>query len=464
MQKYLVEARQLLILAAPVILAQIAQTSISMINTIMAGSISDLDMAAVAIGTSIWLPVILFGYGLIMALTPVLAKLKGSGQCDRIPYYICQAYWLAIITCLLIMLVLHNASYLIYSMHYIDHKLAEKTIFYLHAMLYGVPGCLLLQVLRNQCEGLANTKPSMIISFIGLIVNIPVNYIFIHGKFGIPSSIGGVGCGMATAVVYWVMFITMITWFSFSSSHPMKNITRVTCSHLFKLKPDWKVMSKLITLGLPISLSFFFEVTLFTMVALLISHLGVISVASHHIALSFNGLVFVLPLSLSIATTIRVSFQLGRGSLSSAHLSAKTAHCTGIAFALITSFLTVLYRKEIVWLYNDNPQIIALAAKLMLFAALYQISDSVQIIGSGILRAYRDTSSISIITFIAYWLLGLPCGYILGLTNWIVNPLGPAGFWIGFIIGLTASAMMMIYRIRHLQSLSDKDLLQRADD
>ncbi|WWO97345.1 MAG: MATE family efflux transporter [Candidatus Dasytiphilus stammeri] len=463
MQKYLVEARQLLILAAPVILAQIAQTARSIVNTIMAGSISTIDMAAVAIGTSIWLPVIVFGYGLIMALTPVVAKLNGSGQCDRIPYYICQAYWLAIITSLLIMFILHKAPYLIYYIHSIDHQLAEKTIFYLHAMVYGVPGYLLLQVLRNQCEALANTKSSMIISFIGLIINIPINYIFIHGKFGIPS-LGGVGCGIATAVVYWIMFITMITWFSFSNNHPMKHITRVTCLHLFKLKPDWTMMSRLSTLGLPIALSFLFEVTLFTIVALLISPLGIISIASHQIALNFSGLVFVLPLSLSIATTIRVSFQLGRGSISSAHLSAKTAHYTGIAVAIITAVLTALYRQQIAWLYNDNPQVIALAAKLMLFAALYQISDSVQIIGNGILRAYRDTYSISIITFIAYWLLGLPCGYILGLTDWIVNPLGPAGFWIGFIIGLTAAAMMMIYRIRHLQTLSDKDLLRQGDD
>ncbi|WWO98699.1 MAG: MATE family efflux transporter [Candidatus Dasytiphilus stammeri] len=462
MHKYLVEARQLLTLAAPVILAQIAQTTISIINTIMAGSISAIDMAAVAIGTSIWLPVILFGYGLIMALTPVVAQLNGSGKSDRIPYYICQAYWLAIITSLVIMFVLHSACYLIYHMHHLDHNLAKKTSFYLHAMLYGVPGCLFLQVLRNQCEGLANTKPSMVIGFIGLMVNIPVNYIFIHGKFGIPS-IGGVGCAIATALVYWIMFITMIVWFSFSS-HPMKNITRMTWLHLLKLKPDWTVMSRLSTLGLPIALSFFFEVTLFTMVALFISPLGIISVASHQIALNFSGLVFVLPLSLSIATTIRVSFQLGRGSISSAHLSAKTAHYTGIAIAIITAVLTALYRQQIAWLYNDNPQVIELAARLMLFAAFYQISDSVQIIGTGILRGYRDTCSISIITFIAYWLLGLPCGYILALTNWIVNPLGPVGFWIGFIIGLTASAVMMIYRIRHLQGLSDKEILQRGDD
>ncbi|WWO95303.1 MAG: MATE family efflux transporter [Candidatus Dasytiphilus stammeri] len=467
MQKYLVEVRQLLILAAPVILAQIAQTSINIVNTMMAGSRNPSEMAAVAIGTSIWLPVILFGYGLIMALTPIVAKLNGSGQYNRIPYYICQAYWLAIITSLLIMFVLHKASYLIDYMQYIHYiknkKLAEQTIFYLHAMLYGVPGCLLLQVLRSQCEGLANTKPIMVISVLGLIVNISINYIIIHGKFGIPS-IGGVGCGITTALVYWIMFITMSSWLRYFSSYSMKNMTRVTYLHLLQLKPDWTIISKLSNLGLPIALSLLFEVTLFTMVILLITHLGIITIASHQIALNFSGLIFVLQLSLSIATTIRVSFQLGRGSISNAHLSAKTAHYTGIILAIITACLTAFYRQKIAWLYNDNPQVIALAAKLMLFAALYQISDSIQIIGSGILRAYQDTSSISLITFISFWLIGLPCGYILGLTNWIVNPLGVTGFWIGFIIGLTASAIMMILRIRNVQSLLEKNILQREDD
>ncbi|WWP01155.1 MAG: MATE family efflux transporter [Candidatus Dasytiphilus stammeri] len=452
MQKYFTEARQLLMLAGPVIMAQIAQTAIGFVNTIMAGAVSTADMAAVAMGTSIWLPAILFGYGLILALTPVVAQLNGSGRRDQITYQVSQAYWLAAIASMLIMLVLYNASYLIHLMPDINPILADKTVFYLHAMLYGTPGYLFFQVLRNQCEGLANPKPGMVIGFIGLIVNIPVNYIFIHGKFGMPA-LGGVGCGIATAFVYWIMFLTMITWWKFTNKNTPTTLL---------VKPDIKALWRLITLGFPIALSFFFEVTLFAMVALLISHLGVVQVAGHQIALNFSSLVFVLPLSLSVATTIRVSFQLGRGSIINAKLAADTAHGTGIAIASLTAIMTIIYRDHIALWYNDNPQVVALAAQLMLLAALYQISDSVQIIGSGILRGYKDTRSISIITFTAYWLLGLPCGYILALTDWIVAPLGPAGFWIGFIVGLTASAIMMIHRIRKLQSFSAEEILKIA--
>ncbi|WWP02116.1 MAG: MATE family efflux transporter [Candidatus Dasytiphilus stammeri] len=454
MHKYLVEARHLLMLAGPVIIAQIAQTTIGFLNTLMASAVSATDMAAVAIGTSIWLPAILFGYGLILALTPVVAQLNGSGKIDNIAYQVFQTYWLAAIASIFIMFVLHNANHILNMIHHIDPILANKTVKYLHAMQYGVPGYLFFQVLRNKCDGLANTKPGMVIAFISLIVNIPVAYILIYGKFGIPA-FGGVGCGIATAFVYWLMFIIMITWLHFTNSNQIK----ITCSFI---KPDWKVLSRLITLGLPIALSFFFEVTLFAIVALLIAPLGIVQVASHQIALNFSSLVFVLPLSLSVATTIRISFQLGKGYIKSAQVAAKTAQVTGIVIASITAILTAVYREHIALFYNNNQEIVAIATQLLLLAAIYQISDSIQIIGSGILRGYKDTSSISIITFIAYWLLGLPCGYVLALKNWIVNPLGPVGFWIGFIIGLTASAIMMLYRIHYLQKLSGPEILNRV--
>ena len=128
----------------------------------------------------------------------------------------------------------------------------------------------------------------------------------------------------------------------------------------------------------------------------------------------------------------------------------------------ITALLTVTFRHQIALLYNDNPEVVALAAQLMMLAAIYQFSDSIQVIGSGILRGYKDTRSIFFITFIAYWLLGLPSGYTLAMTDWVVPRMGPAGFWCGFIIGLTSAAIMMLWRIRRLQQLPAQVILARA--
>lgn len=455
MQKYLTEARQLLTLAIPVILAQVAQTSMGFVDTVMAGSVSATDMAAVAVGTSIWLPAILFGHGLILALTPVVAQLNGSGRRDRIALQIRQGYWLAGFTSLLVMLVLYNAGYLIGAMKNVDPALSDKAVGYLHALLWGAPGYLFFQVARNQCEGLSKTMPGMVMGFIGLLVNIPLNYVFIYGHLGMPA-LGGVGCGVATASVYWVMFIAMKIWVNRARS--MRDIhlpTRFSA-------PDWKVLRRLTGLGLPIALALFFEVTLFAVVALLVSPLGIIKVAGHQIALNFSSLMFVIPLSLGVASTIRVGYRLGQGSTEQARIASWAAQGVGVFMAFLTALFTVTYRHEIALLYNDNPEVVTLAAQLMLLAAVYQFSDSLQVIGSGILRGYKDTRAIFYITFVAYWMLGLPSGYVLAMTDWVVEPMGPAGFWIGFIIGLTSSAIMMISRILRLQRQPPEQILARA--
>ena len=455
MQKYLTEARQLLALAIPVILAQVAQTAMGFVDTIMAGAVSATDMAAVAVGTSIWLPAILFGHGLLLALTPTVAQLNGSGRRERIAEQIRQGYWLALFVSLLIMVLLWHAGYLIRAMHDIDPLLALKAEGYLHALLFGAPGYLFFQVLRNQCEGLSKTKPGMVLGFLGLMVNIPLNYIFIYGHFGMPA-LGGVGCGVATASVYWVMFICMRFW-----------IRRMRTMRDIHLTSSWSppsrpILTRLMTLGLPVALALFFEVTLFAVVALLVSPLGIVNVAGHQIALNFSSLMFVLPLSLGVATTIRVGYRLGQGSTEQAKVAAWTAQGVGISMAALTALFTVTFRHQIALLYNDNPEVVTLAAQLMLLAAIYQFSDSIQVIGSGILRGYKDTRSIFFITFIAYWLLGLPAGYLLALNDWLVPRMGPAGFWCGFIVGLTSAAVMMIWRIRRLQQSPAEVILTRA--
>ncbi|MBN1086058.1 MATE family efflux transporter [Erwinia aphidicola] len=455
MQKYLSEARQLLALAIPVILAQVAQTAMGFVDTVMAGAVSATDMAAVAVGTSIWLPSILFGHGLLLSLTPVFARLNGSGRRDRIGHQVRQGYWLAGMVSVLIMLVLYNAGYLIGAMHNVDPLLAEKAIGYLHALLWGAPGYLFFQVARNQCEGLSKTKPGMVMGFLGLLVNIPVNYIFIYGHFGMPA-LGGVGCGVATASVYWVMFIAMKAWVNRAKS--MRDI-RKPVSHT---GPDWKVIRRLAGLGLPVALALFFEVTLFAVVALLVSPMGIVKVAGHQIALNFSSLMFVLPLSLAAATTIRIGFKLGQGSVEQARVAAWTGQAVGIGMACLTALFTVTFREQIALLYTDNPEVVTLAAQLMFLAAVYQFSDSIQVIGSGILRGYKDTRAIFFITFTAYWILGLPSGYILAMTDLLVPAMGPAGFWTGFIIGLTSSAVLMIWRILRMQSQPAERILRRA--
>ncbi|MCG8707998.1 MATE family efflux transporter [Brenneria sp. 4F2] len=455
MQKYLSEARKLLALAIPVIIAQVSQTSMGVVDTIMAGAYSATDMAAVAVGTSIWLPAILFGHGLLIALIPVVAQLNGSGRRDRIAHQIRQAFFLALIVSLLTMLALHQGEHIIRLMNDDSPELVEKAVGYLQALLWGVPGYLFYQVLRGQNEGLSKTMPGMVIGFVGLLINMPINYILIHGKFGMPE-LGGVGCGFATASVYWIMFLLMAAY------SKRANWLRDIKLQQPGFKPDWPALKRLFTLGLPIALALLFEVTLFAVVALLVLPLGVVDVAGHQIALNFSSLMFVLPLSVGIATTIRVGHRLGEGSVENARIASYTGIMCGVALAFCTALFTGLLREPIARLYNEDPAVVAMASQLMLLAAVYQISDAIQTIGSSVLRGYKDTRSIFYITFVAYWVLGLPSGYLLALTDYAVPRMGPAGFWCGFIIGLTSSAIMMVARIRQLQRQPAELILARA--
>ncbi|MCL1029012.1 MATE family efflux transporter [Serratia silvae] len=456
MQKYFMEARSLLALAIPVIIAQISQTAMGVVDTIMAGSYSATDMAAVAVGTSIWLPTILFGHGLLLALTPVIAQLNGAGRRDRIAYQVRQGFWLASGVSLLIIAVIYNSQLVIDMMHNIDPLLAEKAVGFLHAIMWGAPGYLFFQVVRGQCEGLSKTKPGMVIGFLGLLINIPINYILIFGKFGMPE-MGGVGCGVATASVYWMMFL-MMRWYAKRASS-LRDIKLEEGAHR---GPDWQALKRLIGIGLPVALALFFEVTLFAVVALLVSPLGIVAVAGHQIALNFSSLMFVLPLSLGVGATIRVGHRLGEGSVEGARIAAYAAIAVGIAMASCSALFTAAFRESIALLYNDNPEVVTMASHLMLLAAIYQISDSIQVIGSGILRGYKDTRAIFYITFVAYWVLGLPSGYLLALTDYIVPAMGPSGFWFGFIIGLTFAAIMMVLRMRWLQRQPPALILQRS--
>ncbi|CAI1134438.1 MATE family efflux transporter [Serratia fonticola] len=456
MQKYFIEARSLLALAIPVIIAQISQTAMGVVDTIMAGSYSATDMAAVAVGTSIWLPTILFGHGLLLALTPVIAQLNGAGRRDRIAYQVRQGFWLASGVSLLIIAVIYNSKLVIDMMHNIDPLLAEKAVGFLHAIMWGAPGYLFFQVVRGQCEGLSKTKPGMVIGFLGLLINIPINYILIFGKFGMPE-MGGVGCGVATASVYWMMFL-MMRWYAKRASS-LRDIKLEEGAHR---GPDWQALKRLIGIGLPVALALFFEVTLFAVVALLVSPLGIVAVAGHQIALNFSSLMFVLPLSLGVGATIRVGHRLGEGSVEGARIAAYAAIAVGIAMASCSALFTAAFRESIALLYNDNPAVVTMASHLMLLAAIYQISDSIQVIGSGILRGYKDTRAIFYITFVAYWVLGLPSGYLLALTDYIVPAMGPSGFWFGFIIGLTFAAIMMVLRMRWLQRQPPALILQRS--
>ncbi|MFA0439582.1 MATE family efflux transporter [Vibrio sp. 10N.286.49.C2] len=455
MHRYQTEAKDLIKLASPVLIASIAQTGMGFVDTVMAGGVSAVDMAAVSIAASIWLPSILFGVGLLMAIIPVVAQLNGAGKQDQVPFQIHQGIILALMISIPTIVVLLQIEGILNVMD-VESVMAEKTVGYIYAVIFAVPAFLLFQALRSYTDGMSLTKPAMVIGFIGLVVNIPLNWVFVYGQFGAPA-LGGVGCGIATTIVYWLMFFMML--FYVATTQRLKHIGLFSAWH----KPDRKALTRLFKLGFPIAAAIFFEVTLFAVVSLLAAPLGSLVVASHQIAMNFSSLVFMIPMSIGAAVSIRVGHKLGEIDTAGAIIACRVGLIVGLAVAMFTATATLLFKQQIVYLYTDNAEVVTLAMQLLIFAAIYQCTDAIQVVAAGALRGYKDMKAIFNCTFIAYWLIGLPLGYLLAMTDVIVDKMGIVGFWFGFIVGLSAAALMLTIRLLWMHKQTDELQLEYAE-
>ncbi|MGJ8692339.1 MAG: MATE family efflux transporter [Thalassotalea sp.] len=444
-QKYITNTKSLFSLALPILITQLISNLVGFFDTVMAGQVSATDLAAVALASSIWVPIVLTVYGLIMALTSIVAQYAGSKQHDKIAYTTIQTGWIALFISFAF-IVLFVICLPIAKAHLtIEPKLSQLSTDYLFYVIWGAPCCFLFMVLRNFTEGISLTKPTMVISVIGLLLNIPLNYLFIYGGLGF-KAYGGAGCGIATAIVYGLMFLMMVGYVQYSSQLKQYNIfARIS-------KPNKKEIWAVLSVGIPIALSLLFEVSLFSVVALLLAPFGATIVASHQVALNFTGILFMIPLSIAMAVTIKVGYAIGEKKFQQAQEITNHAFITGLIIASVTAISTYLLRFHIADIYSNDIEVITLAASLMFLACLYQFSDTVQVISAGALRGYKDTQAILWITFISYWLVGLTIGYLLAITDNLVSAMGAQGFWIGFIIGLSAAAVLLFIRLRVIQT------------
>ncbi|TRX56734.1 MATE family efflux transporter [Thalassomonas sp. M1454] len=457
LDKFFTDTKDLMKLAYPILIAQLIQNLMSFADTVMAGRVSATDMAAVAVASSIWLPIILTIYGVVMALSAIVSQYAGSKRFNAIAKSTVQTAWIALILSLLIIIVFYAITPYLEPKLALEPKLKELMFDYLGYIVWGGPGYCLYIVLRNYTEGLSFTKPTMVISIIGLIINIPANYIFIYGEFGAPE-LGGAGCGIATAIVYWAMFLGMLAYVYWS-----KKLAHI---NLFKglSWPDFNEITTILKLGVPIALSLLFEVSLFSVVAIILAPLGSEIVASHQIAINFSGMLFMIPLSIAMAVTIKVGFAVGEDNQQQAKDICTNSMILGFIIAICTATITIVFREQIALIYTNDQSVINLAAQLMFLAALFQFSDFIQVISAGALRGYKDTKSILYITFVSYWLVGLSLGVILGITDWIVPRLGAAGFWIGFISGLTTAAIFLAWRLKVIQRRAKAGILPKASE
>ncbi|NIR59429.1 MAG: MATE family efflux transporter [Gammaproteobacteria bacterium] len=427
-------------LAGPLIVSQVSQVGMGFTDTVMAGRLTAADLAAVAMGTSLWLPIHLATIGTVMALSPTVAQLKGAGRVHAVGYWFRQSLWLAAALGALAVLGVRYIGAIMPWLH-IDPTIVPITRDYLAALAWGMPGACLYLAPRFVSEGIGHTRPIMYVQVTALAANALGDYLLMYGKLGLPA-LGAVGAGWASALVLWLSAALL---YAYVAVHP-----RYRPLELFRrlAAPDLAPLRRLLRLGLPIAGAMVMEVGLFTAVTLLMGRLGAIAVAAHQIALNYAALAFMVPLGLSMGTTIRVGHAAGAGDASRARFAGLTGMGMAAGFMTVSATVMLAVPERIAAVYTAEPRVAALAAQLLLIAALFQISDGLQVAALGALRGLKDTAWPMGTVFVAYWLVGLPLAWLLGFEQ----ALGPRGLWVGLVIGLTFAALALSVRFHRLSS------------
>ncbi len=439
------EAQTLLKLMLPILLTQVAQAAFGLVDTIMAGRVSPADLASVALGVGFWLPLLLLISGILQATTALVAQAYGARKLDqqsvqKIPLITRQALWLALALGLSGLSLL-QLSPLLFTPLEMPQPLQEKTRLFLFGISFGMPAIAFYTTLRCYTEALGRPRPVTIISIVGLMLTIPTNYLFIYGfhigSISVPA-LGGAGCGFATALIEWFMLIALVIYLS--TARPYRAIR--IFSHFNR--PDFPLIRRIVVLGFPIGIAIFFEVTLFSFAAIVLSPLGDTVIAAHQVALSATSQLFMIPLSLATAVTIRMGQFYGQKNAEAMRRLRRVGLTLGSCLALLSMSFIAIFRHDITAIYSSDLHVQSLAATLLLFAMAYQLADSWQVTTAGCLRGMQDTSVPMLITFFAYWVVAFPTGILLSrILNY-----GAQGFWFGLLLGLAVAATLLLLRLR----------------
>jgi MATE family multidrug resistance protein len=421
-------------LALPLIAAQLAAIGSNVIDALLAGHVSAHVLGAVAVGASIWSLAIVSGIGMMMAVPPSVAQLDGAGRRGEVGAVFHQALWLALGMGVLLWFAVRHAAPLI-DLIGVTPSLRDEVQRFLLAISWGAPALTCYFALRGLSEGLSLTRPSMYFSLGGLVLLVPLGYVLMFGKLGIPPQ-GAHGCGVATATVLW---LEMLAFGFYVLRH--RNYRGLGLFDRFE-RPQLRRIGALIHIGLPMAVSLLAEAGLFVATALIIATLGEDVIASHQVALNIASLFFMIPLGLAMAITVRVGNAVGRGDAR----GVRYAGFCGIGLTLVTQLfsagLLLTLPHYIAVLYTNDPKVIALAVQLIMLAGLFQFSDGVQVASNGALRGLKDTRIPMAITLFAYWIIGMPVGWWLAFRH----GLGARGMWMGLIAGLSVAAVMLFAR------------------
>lgn len=421
----------------PVIIGQLGFMMMGVVDSIMVGKIGAIPLAASALGHGLTFLVFIVGLGSSIAVTPLVAILVGAKRFEECGIYFRQSLIINLTLSVILFLAAYGSSFLV---NIIDQPeevvpLAES---YIRILAFSAFPLMLFQTYKQFIEGLSIMRPAMIITVTANIVNVFANWVFIYGNLGLPA-LGLDGAGIATIISRLFMALTLMAYVIKSKHFTTFDVT-------FKFRGlNFAVIKKILSLGLPSGLQYFFEMGAFVFAVVMIGWIGANEQAAHQIAINLASISFMVAIGISHAGSIRVGNAVGQQNISEIRIAGFAASVLGGSFMMLSGIIFVSLNKFLPSLYIDDIKVIEIASILLIIAAFFQIADGVQAVGIGILRGLTDVKGPTIITFTAYWLIGLPTGYILGF---IFN-LGVEGVWIGLSLGLFFSATLLTLRFNY---------------
>ncbi|MDO4997540.1 MAG: MATE family efflux transporter [Neisseria sp.] len=440
-------------LAWPMMLAQIAAIGTGFVDTVMAGAAGKDDLAAVALGSSVFATTYVTFLGIMTALNPLIAQLFGAGKLPEVGQTGRQGLWfgcfLGLAGMALLLLLIQPF------MWYLDLPDKVESMFgqYVFFVALAMPAAMVHRALHAYAASLNRPKPMMWVSWAALLLNIPLNYIFVYGKFGMPA-LGGAGCGLATMLVFW--FNATALWIYIKKNHYFQKFA------LFERfdKPDWTRLKQIWKLGWPIGFSYFLEVSLFSFIVFLIAKFGADQVAAQQVVISLTGIIYMIPQALGAASMVRVGFALGKGWTQKARYISGVSLVFGCALAVFTMLFLVFMRYPLANMYTDDAAIIAIAVQVLLFSAFFQFFDFTQCIASYALRGYKITKAPMLIHGLAFWGVGLLPGYYLANAQ----GLEIFGFWWALIVSLAAAATLLVWFLeKHSKIIAQQKVFKTND-
>ena len=438
----LAELRPLWRIAWPLLIAQTAQIGTGVVDTLMAGNYGDVDLAAIAVGFNIWLPLYLIILGTLFACSAIVAQDFGAGHIERVRSFLPQGLWVAVALSAVMTPLCLNSDIAI-ALLGLPEETAAKTSAYVSRVGLGFPALGIFMALRYHTQGLGITAPFAFASVVGFIANVPLNYMLIFGAWGAPE-LGAEGCGLATAASMWISTLIILLYVLTAHSLQPYLPTR------WLEGPDWGRISEILVVGFPVGLTFFLETGVFSAITLLIATLGDAAVAAHQIAINVWDVFYIPMVSIGSAMATRMGHAIGARNAHGVRMALRVGAALSTLIGLLAMSLLLLFPDAIIGAYTQSEDIRDLALRLLRLAALFIMIDVIQIVGSFVLRAYKETRFPVIVVTLSYWGLALPLGYLLAIHWGGGSPDGTLDFWIATILGIGVAAALITWRVRRL--------------